>query len=166
MPLAADDVCFMVCDSGVQHSLSGSEYPLRVAQCREAVAVINKVGGRSVAANSLRDVTIAELDAAHASGDLNDLLYRRARHVVSENNRVIASVAAMQDGDFVALGAAMNASHASLRDDYSVSCEEVDNLVAVTAACPGVLGSRITGGGFGGCMCARVVSRWFCVRGS
>ena len=82
---------------------------------------------------------------------MGDVLYRRARHVVSENARVLATVEALEAGDLHAVGAALAASHASLRDDYEVSSVALDALVEIAEAVPGVVGARMTGAGFGGC---------------
>jgi galactokinase len=98
--------------------------------------------------DSLRDVTVEMLDAA---GDLDPVLDRRARHVVLENRRVIDAVAAIEASDLESLGKLLSASHASLRDLFEVSSAELDALVDIEMSVPGVLGSRLTGAGFGGC---------------
>ena len=102
----------------------------------------------SVAA--LRDVTKEMLAAARSN--LGDLLYRRARHVVSENERVLEAFGRMQAGDLETLGQLISLSHASQRDDFEISCDPVDQLVAIADACGGALGARQVGGGFGGCV--------------
>jgi galactokinase len=97
---------------------------------------------------ALRDVSSADL-SRHGAG-LPEQVMKRCRHVVTENERTLQAVEALQRGDLSAMGALMAASHASLRDDYEVSCAELDVLVAEASAAPGVVGSRMTGGGFGG----------------
>ena len=97
---------------------------------------------------ALRDVSREQLEAAR--GRLDDVHYRRARHVVGEIGRTVAAAEAIRRGDWAAVGGLMHASHVSLRDDYQVSCEELDLLVELAAEA-GVIGSRMTGGGFGGC---------------
>ena len=103
---------------------------------------------------TLRDVTPAMLDAASAS--LDPVLMRRARHVVDENARVLDAVAALDARDVASAGRLLSASHASLRDLYEVSSPELDALVEIAEAVPGVLGARLTGAGFGGCTIALV----------
>jgi galactokinase len=140
------DVKIVVCNSGVKRALAQSEYEVRLKQCRQAVAEIASMG---VPAASLRDVTPANLEAARAR--LSDVLLRRARHVVSENERVLEAIQVLESGNLERFGQLMNASHVSLRDDYQVSSKELDVLVEVAWKQPGVLGARMTGAGFGGC---------------
>jgi galactokinase len=144
VPLPLDDVGLVVAHSGSTRRLDQSAYNERRAQCEAAVAAI---AARDAAVGSLRDVTPAMLDAA----GLEPLLERRARHVVGENGRVLDTVAALEAGDLEEVGRLFDASHASLRDLYDVSSPELDALVDVAHAVPGVLGSRLTGAGFGGC---------------
>jgi len=141
-----DDVKIVVCNSGVKRALAQSEYEVRLKQCREAVERIASTG-RAVA--SLRDVKPADLEAARAV--LSDVLFRRARHVVTENQRVLEAIKVLESGNLERFGELMNASHVSLRDDYEVSSKELDVLVEVAWKQPGVLGARMTGAGFGGC---------------
>ena len=136
----------VVANSMVHHELASGEYNKRRASCEEAVRLLSPVLGPIKA---LRDVTPAGLEANKAL--LSDITYRRARHIVSENERVIEAADALAAGDLVRCGALMNQSHASMRDDYEISCEEVDVLVDIAQKQPGVFGSRMTGGGFGGC---------------
>jgi galactokinase len=141
-----DDVKIVVCNSGVKRALAQSEYEVRLKQCREAVAGIASTGP---AVTSLRDVTPADLERARSV--LSDVLFRRARHVVSENYRVLEAVKVLESGNLERFGELMNASHVSLRDDYEVSSKELDVLVGIAWKQPGVLGARMTGAGFGGC---------------
>jgi len=134
----------VVVDSAAPRTLAGSAYNQRRAECEAA--------SRALGVSSLRHVTWEQL-AAGASR-LSDVEFRRARHVVTENQRVLESVAALRAGDLTAFGPHMAASHASLRDDYEVSSRELDTLVEIAAAVPGVFGARLTGAGFGGCAVA------------
>jgi galactokinase len=141
-----DDVKIVVCNSGVKRALAKSEYEVRVQQCREAVAQVSRAG-RDV--KSLREVTLDDLEAARDR--LSDVVMRRARHVVTENERVLDAVKVLQEGDLNRFGELMNASHESLRRDYEVSSKELDVLVETARQQPGVFGARMTGAGFGGC---------------
>src|SRR5271157_2935200 len=145
VPLRAD-VKIVVCNSGVKRALAQSEYEVRLKQCREAVARIASTGP---AVTSLRDVKPADLESARSV--LSDILFRRARHVVSENHRVLEAIEVLESGNLERFGELMNASHVSLRDDYEVSSRELDVLVEIAWKQPGVLGARMTGAGFGGC---------------
>ncbi len=145
VPLRSD-VNILVCNSGVKRALAQSEYEVRLKQCRQAVAQIASTG---LAVGSLRDVEPADLETARQA--LSEILLRRARHVVSENARVLEAVRVLEEGDLDRFGELMNASHESLRDDYEVSSKELDVLVETAWKQPGVLGARMTGAGFGGC---------------
>ncbi|MEI6241332.1 MAG: galactokinase [Planctomycetia bacterium] len=148
VPFGGDDVAVVVVNSGVRHSLADGEYARRRAECESAAA---RLGCRS-----LRDVT-PETWAAGRDG-LPDVERRRAGHVVAENDRTLAFVAALSHGDWPAAGRLMRESHASLRDSYEVSCHELDALCEIAAGVPGVFGCRMTGGGFGGCAIALVAA--------
>jgi galactokinase len=147
----------VVCNSNVKHTLSGSEYPDRVRQCREAAQAAAKrfdsaaAGKESKKRTHLRDVSLAELEELRAAGDISEMVHRRARHGVSEDARTLEALQAAKAKDYVRLGQLMVQSHNSLRDDYEVSIPEIDFLVQTACQQPGVYGSRITGGGFGGC---------------
>ena len=141
-----DDVKIVVCNSGVKRALAQSEYEVRLNQCRQAVA---QIASTVRPVKSLRDVTPADLEAARPV--LSDVLFRRARHVVTEDQRVLEAVQVLESGDIKRFGELMNASHVSLRDDYEVSSKELDVLVELAWKQPGVLGARMTGAGFGGC---------------
>ncbi len=140
------DVKIVVCNTGVKRALAKSEYEVRVNQCREAVAQVNASGW---AAKSLREVELSHLEGARDR--LSEVVMKRARHVVTENGRVLDAVKVLQEGNLERFGELMNASHDSLRDDYEVSSKELDTLVEIARAQPGVLGARMTGAGFGGC---------------
>lgn len=136
----------VVTNSNVKHKLSGSEYPDRVRQCKEAVEVIKESFPEVFA---LRDATMEMIE--EVKHKMSDLSYRRAKHCVTEDKRTLATVQALTDGNFAAVGRHMTASHMSLKLDFEVSCPELDSLVDLALQMPGVLGSRMTGGGFGGC---------------
>jgi galactokinase len=151
VPFDLPDMALAVFDTGVPHTLAESGYNERRRQCGEAVALLGEAiaaaePGRSVAA--LRDVTRDDL--ARYIAALPDLLLRRARHVVMENARVLEAVEALRAGDAAHLGALLDISHASLRDDYQVSCAELDAAVEIAGSIPGTLGARMMGAGFGG----------------
>jgi galactokinase len=137
---------FIVCDSKVQHSLASSEYNQRRAQCELGVKILRRELGNI---DALRDVTPEEIEAFRE--DLPEIVYRRCKHVVSEDQRVLAAAQALEAGNVDRMGELMLASHQSLRFDYQVSCPELDLLVDAAKEIDGVYGARMTGGGFGGC---------------
>ena len=145
-PLHMEGAHIMIVNSMVRHSLAGSSYNDRRRECEQALSDLQKAGP----VPSLGALTPAQFDTL--AGTISDpVCRRRARHAVYENARTVEAFDALQRGDLDAFGQLMNASHVSLRDDYEVSCREIDLLTEIAWACPGVLGSRITGGGFGGC---------------
>ena len=135
-----DGVELLITQCGVPHRLSGGEYNERRLQCFDAAARLG--------AKALRDVTSAQLEAGKAS--LPELSYRRAAHVVGENERVLRGVEFLRNGNVAGFGALMFASHESSRHNFENSTPELDTLVEIARELPGVLGSRLTGGGFGG----------------
>ena len=135
-----DHVELLITHSGVKHALVGGEYNELRAQCFEAA--------KRLGAKALRDVTSAQLEAAKA--ELPLLEYKRAAHIVGENERVLAGIGLLKDGNAVAFGELMFQSHESSRVNFENSTAELDALVAIAREEPGVLGSRLTGGGFGG----------------
>jgi len=146
-PVPIDDtVRVLVIDSGVKHSLADGEYAKRRRECAEAA--------RLLGVSSLRDVTPADLSRAVPVLPATELA--RARHVVGEIARVPAFVRALAAADWNAIGALMGESHRSLSTDYAVSCAELDLLVELSGRIPGIIGCRMTGGGFGGCAVALV----------
>lgn len=147
LPLDNSEVHVVVCNTMVDHELGSSAYNERRATCERAADIINTRLDQDV--HQLRDVTASMLD--HCRDVLDDLVYRRARHVVKENDRARTAVGALKDGDYRGFGSLMNASHESLRDDYEVSCAELDVMVEVARQQDGCLGARMTGAGFGGC---------------
>lgn len=146
VPLELGAVSVLVCDTRVKHELSSSEYNLRRAECLRASNILAKsIPG----VRTLRDVSVA--DFTKLAAELPGVVRSRCRHVVTENARTLAAADAMRAGDLVTMGRLMSESHVSLRDDYQVSCEELDVAVDLARSQPGVYGSRMTGGGFGGC---------------
>ncbi|MCC7462837.1 MAG: galactokinase [Gammaproteobacteria bacterium] len=142
-------IALLVIDTGVRHALADGEYRRRREQCQAVAARLGVA--------LLCRATHADLEAVRAG--LEPLLYRRARHVLSEQQRTLAAIRAIRSRDWEAAGVQLYASHASLRDDFEVSCRELDALVEAARAlgrAGGVYGCRMTGGGFGGCAVALV----------
>jgi galactokinase len=146
-----DSVRAVVCNTMVTHQLAAGEYNARRTDCEAGVRALAQ---RFPHIRALRDATLDDLGAVAAS--IPDRVFRRCRHVIAENTRVEQAAAALVESDFARFGALMNESHVSLRDDYDVSCAELNTMVAVASAIPGVYGARLTGGGFGGCAVALV----------
>jgi galactokinase len=144
-PIAAG-LSLVACNTMVKHELASGAYNQRRAECEEAVC---RLAALLPNVRSLRDVTPAQL-ARHAQA-LPEVVYRRCRHVVTEDDRVNQAAACLQAGDVAGLGRLMAESHRSLRDDYEVSCAELDLMVELANQTPGIVGARMTGGGFGGC---------------
>ena len=142
----APNLRLLITDSRVRHQHAGGEYNARREACEEGVRRLRPFLGPLEA---LRDVTFDQLEA-HKDA-LSDLVYRRCRHIVTENARVLDAERALTSGDFAAAGRAMNDSHVHMRDDFEITCPEVDFLADFAQQLPGVWGSRMTGGGFGGC---------------
>lgn len=134
-----DDLRVVIVDSGIRHDLARSAYNDRVTECATAAAALG--------VPSLRDATVADMNASN----LDPTLRRRARHVVSENERVLAAVEAFRASDNAALAEIFEASHASYSSDFDASTPEIDELVARARSTPGVVAARLTGGGWGGC---------------
>jgi galactokinase len=146
VPIQLGKVSVLICDTRVKHQLSSSEYNLRRAECLRASNILAK---SLPGVRTLRDVTLA--DFKRLATQLPGVVRSRCRHVVTENARTLAAADALMAGDLHALGKLMSDSHISLRDDYQVSCDELDVAVDVASGQAGVYGSRMTGGGFGGC---------------
>ena len=136
----------VVTNSKVKHSLVNSEYNTRRSECETALAELQAVTD----IKGLGDLTEEEFEALK-SAIKDETRVKRAKHAVYENRRTIRAVEALKNNDLETFGKLMNASHVSLRDDYAVSCSEIDVLVDAAWKVEGVIGSRITGGGFGGC---------------
>lgn len=136
----------VICNTMVKHELASGEYNRRRAECEEGVRILGKV---LPGIRALRDVTLAQLETHRAL--LDATVYSRCRHVVTENDRTQQAIRALNASDLSGFGCLMGESHRSLRDDYQVSCKELDLMVEIASAQPGVIGARMTGGGFGGC---------------
>lgn len=145
-PLVLDGAKIVVTNSNVKHSLVDSKYNERRSECEKALEELQTVIG----INTLGDLTEEQFDS-YQSAIKDEVRRKRAKHAVYENRRTIRAVEALKANDIELFGKLMNASHVSLRDDYEVSCEEIDVLVDEAWKIDGVIGSRITGGGFGGC---------------
>ena len=145
-PVELEDAKIIITNSKVKHSLVDSKYNERRQECADALAALQK----ELDINTLGDL---DMDTFEKFKEVipDPVKVRRAKHAVAENQRTIEAVKALKEGNITRFGELMNQSHISLRDDYEVSCEEIDILVDLAWKVPGVTGSRITGGGFGGC---------------
>ena len=149
VPMHDPSVALLIINTNVKHELSGGEYAERRSQCEDAAS--------NLGVESLRDVTAGQLEAG--KGKMSETVYRRARHVIGEIGRTVHAAQCVRQSDWPAMGHLMYASHAALRDDYEVSCQELDVVVEIAEAIGnqgGVYGCRMTGGGFGGCCVALV----------
>ena len=136
----------VICNTMVRHQHAGGEYNRRREECEHAVTVLRQwLPGLE----SLRDLAPQVLQQHERA--LDPVILRRCRHIVTENERVLAAAAALKAADLAAFGALMNASHRSLREDFEISCTELDLMVQIAGTIDGVYGARMTGGGFGGC---------------
>jgi len=140
------DLRLVLCNTMVKHENAGGEYNRRRAECEEAV---RRLARAIPGVRALRDVTREQVEEHREL--LPGAIYKRARHVTTENVRVLAAREALERGDLRAVGRLMAESHASLRDDYEVSCQELDVMVELANGSDGCYGARMTGGGFGGC---------------
>jgi galactokinase len=145
VPLETKDTAVVMCDSRVSHELASSAYNTRRAQCEQAVELLKIFLPEII---KLRDVSVSEFEKYAA--ELPEIIRRRARHIITENERTLNAANALKNRDLETFGKLMSASHASMRDDYEISCRELDILVEIAQKTAGVLGARMTGGGFGG----------------
>jgi galactokinase len=145
VPLPAD-ARLVICNSMVKHSHAGGEYNERRAEVDEGSHAL-RVANPKI--HELRDATLADLEKAR--GSMSENAFRRCRHIITENARVEEAAQALATGDMRRMGQLMHEAHASYRDDFAASCPEADLLVELAAAQPGIIGARLTGGGFGGC---------------
>jgi galactokinase len=145
LPLAPD-ISLVACNTMVRHQVAGGEYNKRRAECEEGVRLLSKI---LPGITALRDICPEQLQQ-HAD-ELPDLIYRRCLHIVTENERVRQAADSLEAGDFSKFGRLMAESHRSLRKDFEVSCKELDWMVELAGEEDGVIGARMTGGGFGGC---------------
>ncbi len=141
-----DGVSLVICNTMVKHTLASGEYNVRRQECEEGVRLLK---GALPHIQALRDVLPGQLDAHRTL--LPPAIYKRCRHVIGENARVVAAAGALEKGDLPSFGKYMAESHISLRDDYEVSCAELDAMVELAGQMKSVYGARMTGGGFGGC---------------
>lgn len=141
-----DDARILIVNSGVRRQLREGSYNTRRTECEQATSLLSE---NCPGIESLRDATIEQLDRYRDI--LGGTLYRRSKHVVTENARVLDALQAIRSDDMPALGKVMTASHKSLKEDFEVSCDELDLLVDLALNCEGVYGSRMVGAGFGGC---------------
>lgn len=146
IPFFDDEVRLLLCDSKVHRELAGSEYNVRRRQCEEGVEILSDLNPKI---KTLRDISSDLLEENR--GKLSAVVYDRCRFVLDENQRVLQACSDLQNGDLTAFGKKMIRSHTGLRDLYEVSCSELDFLVEQAVQLPGVFGSRMMGGGFGGC---------------
>ncbi len=149
VPMNDPSVELLVVNTNVKHELGSGEYAKRRAECEQAAKIFG--------VSSLRDVTAVQMEKAR--GRMNEVVYRRARHVIGEIERTVHAAEVIRESNWPAVGNLMYASHASLRDDYEVSCKELDAVVEIAEDIGyqgGVYGCRMTGGGFGGCAVALV----------
>ena len=144
VPFMSDEYSILIIDSNVKHSLANGEYSKRKAECEAAAKILN--------VDTLRQVTMDQLEKS--ASKMDPIIFRRARHVIGEIERTEQAAVAMRASDWATVGELMLASHTSLRDDFEVSCKELDVLVELMmelGESKGVVGTRMTGGGFGGC---------------
>ena len=144
VPFTSDEYSILIINSNVKHSLTSGEYSKRRAECEIAAEILN--------VDTLRQASMVQLE--ESASRMDPIIFRRARHVIGEIERTQQAALAMKAGDWATVGELMLASHNSLRDDYEVSCKELDVLVELMmelGGSEGVVGTRMTGGGFGGC---------------
>ncbi len=155
VPLAlGTDIRIVITNSKVKHSLVDSAYNDRRRECEKGLAMMQKM----IDINSLGELTNEQFERYKILIS-DETIQKRVKHAVSENRRTVHALAALKENDILEFGRLMNKSHLSLRDDFEVSCEEIDLLVKTAWELPGVIGSRITGGGFGGCTVSLVKLR-------
>ncbi|VEN50437.1 unnamed protein product [Callosobruchus maculatus] len=142
IPVADENVVFLVINSNVKHELTSSEFHTRRKQCEEAARILKKA--------SLRDANLEDIQHLQCI-DTDEVIVRRARHVITERHRTVEGAEMLKQRNYDKFGLLMKESHLSLKEDFEVSCPELDELVALALEVDGVLGSRMTGAGFGGC---------------
>lgn len=147
IPIHASEVVVVaICDTRVKHELASSEYNTRRRECERGVEILREWLPH---VSALRDVSVEDFESYE--NQLPEPIRRRCRHIVTENARTLLAAEALRDGRTKEMGRLMFLSHKSLRDDYEVSCAELDTMVEIASGVKGVLGARMTGGGFGGC---------------
>ena len=143
-----DQLAIVLCDTNTPRTLAGSAYNVRRAECETACEVMQ--------VNKLRDADLGRLESSREKMDT--VVYRRAKHVITENDRCLAFKAALHESNVSLIGKLMHDSHESLRVDYEVSCPELDAMAEAAWRAPGCVGARMTGAGFGGACVALVIS--------
>lgn len=146
VPLDSTKADIIVCNTMVKHELGSTEYNKRRKECELGVKAMKE---KFSEVNSLRDANMRYLNSVQNS--IDDVIYKRCKHVITENERTMLSVSALKNNDYKLFGDLLKGSHCSLRDDYEVSCSELDVMVRIAESIDFVYGSRLTGGGFGGC---------------
>lgn len=154
LPLNLENISIIITNSNVKHDLASSAYNERRRECEKGLEMLQKV----IDINSLGELTNEQFERYKVLIP-DEIIRKRVRHAVSENRRTVHAQTALKNNDIDEFGRLMNKSHLSLRDDFEASCEEIDLLVRTALEIPGVLGSRITGGGFGGCTVSLVKKR-------
>ena len=139
-------VRLIICNSMVKHEHAGGQYNRRREEVEEGTRILHR---RWPSIEALRDATEAQL--MDCRPEMPDNIFRRCRHIITENKRVELAASALERGDLTGFGGLMAQAHRSIRDDFEVSCSELDTLVAIASGIPGCYGARMTGGGFGGC---------------
>jgi galactokinase len=139
-------VRIVICNSMVKHSVAGGEYNTRRAEIEQGTQILRR---HRPEIRALRDATVPDL--MRWGSEMPDNVLRRCRHVITEDDRVLAAVRAFEDGDLARFGELMREAHVSFRDDFEASCPEIDVLVGLANEQEGCFGARLTGGGFGGC---------------
>ncbi len=148
-----ENIRLVICNTMVRHAIAAGEYNMRRSQCEEGVTLLSQTQPNI---SALRDTTLEDLE--QQGNKLPVDILKRCRHVIGENRRVVAAAAALERGNVEDFGKLMAASHESLRQDYEVSCPELDLMVNLASRIEGVYGARMTGGGFGGCTVNLVAS--------
>lgn len=146
VPIDVSKAGIVVCNTMIKHELGASEYNKRRKECETGVSAIK---AKYINVNSLRDATKENLEAVKS--EIDDIVFKRCKHVITEDERAALSISALKTGNFELFGNLLNGSHDSLRDDYEVSCKELDIMVDSARSLDYVFGARVTGGGFGGC---------------
>lgn len=154
VPFNLGNTSIIITNSKVNHSLVSSAYNERRKECERGLALLQKV----IDINSLGELNNEQFERYKILIS-DEIIQKRVKHAVSENRRTVHALDALREDDITEFGRLMNKSHLSLRDDFEVSCDEIDLLVKTAWQLPGVLGSRITGGGFGGCTVSLVKKR-------
>ena len=145
VPFASTEIAVVICNSNVKHELAESEYNTRRAECEEGVIILQKFLPNI---SQLRDVNLKEFELYQTH--LPEIIRRRCRHIITENQRTLDAAKVLKVDNLTEFGRLMNLSHLSMCDDFEISCKELDLLVEIAQNCQGVLGTRMTGGGFGG----------------